>query len=84
MTIYEPLTEAVGDWRADNMRVDFDQRLVTNVVLSGGVSRNGHRYTEEALRQAAPLYDKKPVFLDHAPQPARPFERSTRDLVGLS
>jgi len=78
----QPLTEHVSDWRAENVCVDFDRRLVTNVVLSGGSSRNGHRYSEEALRQAAPLYARKPVFLDHAPQPARPFDRSTRDLVG--
>lgn len=78
----QPLTEHIDDWRAADVAVDFDRRRVTNIVLSGGVSRNGHRYTEEALRQAAPLYDKKPVFLDHAANPARPFDRSTRDLVG--
>jgi hypothetical protein len=78
----QPLTEHVTDWRAGDVQVDFAQRLVANVVLSGGVSRNGHRYTAEALRQAAPLYDRKPVFLDHAPNPSRPFERSMRDLVG--
>lgn len=53
-----------------------------NIVLSGGVSKNGHRYTEEALREAIAKYDQKPVFLDHASNVARPFERSTRDLVG--
>uniref|UniRef100_A0A7C2K339 Uncharacterized protein n=1 Tax=Schlesneria paludicola TaxID=360056 RepID=A0A7C2K339_9PLAN len=77
-----PITEHIADWRGPELRVDFAQRLVTDVVLSGPVSRNGHRYTEEALQQAAPLYDHKPVFLDHAPNLARPFERSMRDLVG--
>jgi hypothetical protein len=77
-----PLTEHIADWRGPDLRVDFAARLVTDVVLSGPVSRNGHRYSPEALQQAAPLYDRKPVFLDHAPNLARPFERSMRDLVG--
>jgi hypothetical protein len=48
---YQPLTEQVTDWRSD-VTVDFEHRQVKNIVLSGGVSRNGHRYTEEALRDA--------------------------------
>ena len=79
----QPFTEHMDDWRTADVQVDFDRRRVANIVLSGGVSRNGHRYTEEALQQAAPLYDSKPVFLDHAANPARPFDRSTRDLVGF-
>lgn len=77
-----PLTEHVADWRTEALEVLADQRLVRNLVLSGAVSRNGHHYTAEALQQAAPLYQRKPVFLDHAPNAARPYERSTRDLVG--
>lgn len=78
----EPLTEAVADWRADDLEIARDSRLVKNVVLSGPVSRNGYRYSEQALREAVALYAGKPVFLDHAPQGARPYDRSTRDLVG--
>jgi hypothetical protein len=77
-----PITEHIADWRGPDLRVDFATRVVTDVVLSGPVSRNGHRYTAEALAAAAPLYDRKPVFLDHAPNLTRPFERSMRDLVG--
>lgn len=80
--VLEPLIEHIADWRADTLHVDFAQRLVTNVILSGEVSRNGHHYAPDVLRRAAPLYDRKPVFLDHPPQPARPYQRSTRDLVG--
>jgi hypothetical protein len=80
--ILEPVTEHIADWRGDDLHVDFAQRLVTHVILSGDVSRNGHRYAPDVLRTAAPLYDRKPVFLDHAPHPGRPYERSTRDLVG--
>lgn len=77
-----PITEHIADWRGPDLKVDFAGRVVSDVVLSGPVSRNGHRYSVEALQQAAPLYDHKPVFLDHAPNLAKPFERSMRDLVG--
>ncbi len=77
----QPLTEQVADWRVD-VTVDFEKRQVKNIVLSGGVSRNGHRYTDEALRDAVARYDQKPVFLDHAANVAKPFDRSVRDLVG--
>jgi hypothetical protein len=78
----EPIVEQVAEWRDAGLEVDRDQRLVRNVVLTGTVSRNGHRYTAEALQQAVGLYAHKPVFLDHAPNASRPLERSTRDLVG--
>jgi hypothetical protein len=75
------LTEHIADWHAGRT-VDRSQRIVRNVALTGGVSKNGYRYTEQALRQAARLYEDKPVFLDHARDRTRPHERSTRDLVG--
>jgi hypothetical protein len=78
----QPWTEQVADWRGPDLEVDCATRMVRNIVLSGGDSRNGHRYSEQALRDAAGLYVRKPVFLDHAANPARPHERSTRDLVG--
>lgn len=79
---WEPLTEQVQDWRTAELKVDPQARLVQNIVLCGAVSRNGHRYTTEALQAAVTLYNHKPVFLDHAPNTAKPYERSTRDLVG--
>ncbi|MFN3161569.1 MAG: hypothetical protein ACE37I_19835 [Rubinisphaera brasiliensis] len=75
------LTERVGDWRTDS-QVDRSERLVRNVALAGLESRNGYRYSEASLREAAKLYEGKPVFLDHARPGVRPQERSTRDLVG--
>ncbi len=79
---FQPMTEQVADWRAADVTVDFTERLVRNIVLSGGVSKNGHRYTDEALREAVAKYDQKPVFLDHAANVSKPFDRSMRDLVG--
>ena len=75
------LTEHVADWHA-GLSVDRTNRTVRNVALTGTDSRNGYRYTEQALRSAADLYQGKPVFLDHAIDKSRPHERSTRDLVG--
>jgi hypothetical protein len=76
------LTEQVGDWKLSDLRVDRERRLVRNVALTAVESRNGYRYSEQALREALPLYDGKPVFLDHAVNVSRPYDRSARDLVG--
>jgi hypothetical protein len=75
------LREQVRDWR---QFAEFDQpsRVFRNIALSGTDSRNGYRYSEQALRRAVRLYDQKPVFLDHAEKPADAAVRSTRDLVG--
>ena len=62
--------------------VDADARLVRGVALAGPDSRNGYRYRPDALAAAAPLYEGRPVFLDHAADPTRPQSRSARDLVG--
>lgn len=75
------LTEHISDWRSQ-LAVDPAARLVQNVALTGRDSKNGYRYAESALRSALPLYDHKPVFLDHAADRSRPHDRSTRDLVG--
>ncbi|MFV0445881.1 MAG: hypothetical protein ACK5Q5_20070 [Planctomycetaceae bacterium] len=75
------LSERLADWHS-GLSVDSAARLVKNVALTGCDSRNGYRYSASALRIALPLYDNKPVFLDHAPDRSRPHDRSTRDLVG--
>lgn len=77
----DTLTEDLADWSAA-LSIDSQARLVLNVALTGPDSRNGYRYSESALREAVPLYDQKPVFLDHAPDRLKPRDRSTRDLVG--
>lgn len=82
MAELEPVVEQVVDWRTESTRVDLVGRMVTDVVLSGDVSKNGHRYGTDTLRAAAVLYAGKPVFLDHAARGTRPYERSARDLVG--
>ena len=81
-TPLQQLTERIGDWRSTEIEIDRSQRLVRNIALTGRKSRNGYEYTPEALRGAIGLYEHKPVFLDHAARANRPFDRSTRDLVG--
>ena len=78
----QQLAEEIRDWRSDGLIVDRENRYVRNVALAGTVSKNGYRYTEQALQEATNLYRNKPVFLDHAPTASRATHRSTRDLVG--
>ncbi len=82
LRIAEQLTETIDDWQAPEAIIDETRRLIRNVALAGQASRNGYRYSEQALRNAATLYLNRPVFLDHAANQSRPFERSARDLVG--
>lgn len=76
------LREHIRDWRAVDSSVDAGERIVRNVALVGEKSRNGYRYMERALREAVPMYENKPVFLDHAVNQSKPYQRSARDLVG--
>ncbi|MCA8996701.1 MAG: hypothetical protein KDA80_06945 [Planctomycetaceae bacterium] len=75
------LKERCQHWQ-DGLTVDQNSRMVTGVALAGPQSKNGYRYSEQVLTESVPLYDHKPVFLDHAPHATKPMERSTRDLVG--
>jgi hypothetical protein len=75
------LHERWDHW-SDEVQVDSENRIVRNIALAGIESRNGYRYTEQALQAAVPLYESRPVFLDHAASPQRPYDRSARDLVG--
>ncbi len=76
------LTEQTEDWRGADFAIRLEERIIADVQLTGDTSRNGHRYSPAALQDAAALYARKPVFLDHAPNLQRPLDRSTRDLAG--
>lgn len=76
------ISEQLTDWRTTDLTVEQETQLVRGIVLSGDQSANGRSYTTNALMAAVPLYAQKPVFLDHAANPTRPLERSTRDLAG--
>lgn len=70
---FEILGEAVAE-RA--------QHLVRNVVLLGPQSRNGYRYSPTAMQAAMPLYENRPIFLDHADEQSSPTRRKLRDFAG--
>lgn len=76
------ITEQIADWRTDDLEIRLDERMLGNVQLTGAASKNGHSYSTQALEDAARLYAKKPVFLDHAANLNRPLDRSARDLAG--
>ena len=75
------LTEDACDWHQE-FTIDHAAQVVRNVALAGSASKNGYRYSEQALLDAVPHYEHKPVFLDHTGDRQRPKNRSTRDLVG--
>ncbi len=77
----EHLTEHVADWRSAIV-VEQATRTIRNVALAGPESKNGYRYSERSLKEAASLYENVPVFLDHPASPQRPRDRSARDLAG--
>jgi hypothetical protein len=99
MKLVEPYLPGIEEWLTEELRnhspdwlaeatVDREQALVRNVALLGAESRNGYRYTAEAMQQAAPLYEGKPVFVDHGPGPQTledsrlGVKRSIRDYAG--
>jgi len=61
----EPFLETVNDLLAE-AQFDRQTHIVCNVALLGPASCNGYRYTVEAMQEALPLYDGRPVFVDHA------------------
>ncbi|MBR9800545.1 hypothetical protein GYB59_02060 [bacterium] len=58
-----------------------ENNVLKGVKLAGMESRNGYRYTAEALRNAAEKYEGQPVFLNHG-NPQRPTDRDFKDLAG--
>ena len=50
---------------SENLRVDRDNRVIHDVKILGRQSRNGRVYTEQAMAEAAALYDGCDVNIDH-------------------
>jgi hypothetical protein len=61
----ERLCETAPDFLAE-AQLDRETHIVRNVALLGPESKNGYRYTSEAMQNAAALYEGRPVFIDHA------------------
>jgi len=76
----QQLVETVQDWLAEAV-VDPQAHRLRNVALLGPESRNGYRYTPEAMSAAVPLYEDRPVFLNH-PTGNGPTARKVQDYAG--
>ncbi|MEQ8211961.1 MAG: hypothetical protein RH917_19340 [Lacipirellulaceae bacterium] len=77
----EPLTE-YADSRGVTVRVDAASGVLRGVKLIGLHSKNGRRYRESTLREAAPLYEGAKVNVNHpAGGPLTP--RDYRDRLGV-
>ncbi len=52
------------------------------IVIQGGTSKNGYRYSEAMLQAITPLIEGAHAYADHAAKPDQ-FTRSVRDVVGF-
>lgn len=59
-------------------RVDRESRTIFDVCLLGPESRNGYKYSAEVIAEAATSYNRKPVYLNHAPA------SGNRDVSGVA
>jgi hypothetical protein len=75
----------VADRALEAVVVDETHRLVEVTIARPGVSENGYVYSDSVLREATPLWNGAPAFLDHptALDLTRAGSRSLRDLVGV-
>lgn len=64
-------------------RIDRERGIIRGVKVLGRVSKNGHTYTDAALRKGRPLYEGARVYVDHPPDRNATAERSVSDLAGV-
>lgn len=76
---WETLSDTAGDFLAE-AAVARAENLVRGVALLGPQSRNGYHYTAAAMEAAVPLYQSRPLFIDHPDQ--GPTQRKLRDFAG--
>jgi hypothetical protein len=53
------------------------------LLIREGMSRNRNRYSRKTLTEAAPLYEGRPMFVDHKLETG-PFGRSGTEVVGFT
>jgi hypothetical protein len=63
-------------------RVDQACGVIAGVKTCGLTSLNGRTYSEEALRNAASMYEGRPVMLGHPPQHNLGQERKHAEKIG--
>lgn len=60
-------------------RVNREAGLIHDVMVLGAVSQNGRTYSRAAMRGAVPLYEGRPVYVDHD---TTSTTRGYRDKIG--
>src|SRR6185437_10756977 len=76
-------TVDVLEFVAATPRLDAEKGIVYGVKLLGRVSKNGHRYSDRALRDAKSVYESNVVNLDHPPNRNATAERGVRERFGI-
>ncbi|MGQ9504228.1 MAG: hypothetical protein ACUVQG_03845 [Thermogutta sp.] len=76
-----PLCEYLG-WGDQHIKVDAQAGVIHGVKVLGLTSRNGRRYSEQALQQAVPLYEGAKVNINH-PKGDAAAPRDYRDRLGF-
>lgn len=74
------LTETV--YQESAPRVDADEGILYGVKLLGQTSRNGRRYTPEAMRAAVSLYNGRKSYTDHPDRESINEDRKFADWSG--
>lgn len=64
-------------------KIDPDNSIIRDVKIIGKVSNNGRTYTDEALRNAVPLYEGIQVNIDHPHRREATKERGLMEQVGV-
>jgi hypothetical protein len=62
-------------------KVDRAAGIIRDVVVIGSQSENGRHYPPDVLIAAVPLYENKPVYIDHQPDSGA-ASRSYRNKIG--
>lgn len=71
------------EYFAEKPRVDREQGIVHGVKILGRVSKNGHRYSDQAFHDGKTIYDGAVVNLDHPPNREATAERGVRERFGV-
>jgi len=67
---------------AAGMNVDSDNGILRNIKLLGARSKNGREYTEQAMRDAVPLYQGVQMFINHPRRDDMGDDRPVQDWIG--
>lgn len=63
-------------------KLDKEKGIVHDVKILGRFSEHGYRYTDTAMKRAIPLYEGKPINIDHPKERSIGTERRYADRFG--